>query len=83
MPFREAHAVIGRLVLHCIKENKALLELTLPELKAFSPMFESDVFEALSLHACVDLRNIPGGPAPEAVQASIDAGKAWLEGFSI
>ena len=83
MPFREAHAVIGRLVLHCIKENKALLDLTLPELKAFSPIFESDVFEALSLHACVDLRNIPGGPAPEAVQASIDAGKAWLEGFSI
>ena len=40
------------------------------------------MFEALSLQACVNLRNLPGGPAPEAVQASIDAGKAFLDGFT-
>ncbi len=81
MPFRDAHAVIGHLVLHCVKENKAILDLSLEELKAFSPLFEQDVFEACSMHACVTLRDVPGGPAPARVQQSIDAGKAWLEGF--
>ncbi len=83
MPFRDAHAVIGRLVLHCVKENKAILDLSLAELKQFSEMFEEDVFAACSMEACVSLRDVPGGPAPARVQASIDAGKAWLEGFSI
>ncbi len=82
MPFREAHAVIGRLVLHCIKEDKALLDLTLPELQEFSSLFEPDVFEALSMRACVNLRSIPGGPAPQQVKASIEAGRDWLDRFS-
>jgi len=83
MPFRDAHAVIGRLVLHCVKENKAILDLSLAELKTFSEMFEADVFEACSMEACVGLRDVPGGPAPARVQASIDAGKAWLSAFAI
>ena len=83
MPFRDAHAVIGHLVLHCVKENKAILELTLDELKQFSEMFEEDVFEACSMEACVGLRDVPGGPAPDRVRETIEAGKAWLEGFTL
>ena len=83
MPFRDAHAVIGHLVLHCVKENKAILDLTLAELKAFSGLFEEDVFEACSMKACVELRDVPGGPAPARVKASIDAGQSWLDSFSI
>ena len=83
MPFRDAHAVIGRLVLHCVKENKAILDLSLEELKAFSDIFEEDVFEACSMQACVNLRDVPGGPAPARVKASIDAGAAWLAAFAI
>ena len=71
LPFREAHEVVGKLVLHCIKENKALLDLTLAELKEFSPLFDEDVYEAISILTCVKERNIPGGPAPEAVKAAI------------
>ncbi|MBE5765650.1 MAG: argininosuccinate lyase [Clostridiales bacterium] len=71
LPFREAHEVVGKLVLHCIKENKALLDLTLAELKEFSPLFAEDVYEAISILTCVKERNIPGGPAPEAVKAAI------------
>ena len=78
IPFRDAHAVIGHLVLHCIKEDKALLDLSLEELKTFSPLFEADVFEALSMQSCVNLRAVPGGPAPEMVLASIEAGEALL-----
>jgi argininosuccinate lyase len=78
MPFREAHAVSGKVVLYCVKAEKAILDLTLAELKEFSDMFEEDVYEAASLLACVNLRKVPGGPAPEAVQASIDSAEAFL-----
>ena len=83
IPFRDAHAVIGHLVLHCVKENKAILDLSLEELKTFSDLFEQDVFEACSMRACVQLRDVPGGPAPARVLASIEAGEAFLNGFSI
>ena len=71
LPFREAHEVLGRLVLHCIKENKALLDLPLAELKEFSPLFEQDVYDAISLETCVRQRNVPGGPAPAMVENTI------------
>ena len=79
VPFRDAHAVVGRLVAHCLNENKALLDLTLPELQQFHPAFEADVFDDLSMLACVEKRRIPGAPAPEMVQQSIDWGRKQLE----
>ena len=79
MPFRDAHAVVGRLVAHCLNENKALLDLTLPELQQFHPAFEADVFDDLSMLACVEKRRIPGAPAPDMVQQAIDWGRKQLE----
>ncbi len=70
LPFRQAHEVVGRLVLDCIRHDKALLDLKLDELKTFSELFEADVYEACSMHACVELRDVPGGPAPNRVEAS-------------
>ena len=78
LPFREAHEVLGKLVLHCIRENKALLDLPLEELKQFSPMFEQDVYDAISMETCVGQRAIPGGPAPAMVQATLDDARAFL-----
>ena len=82
MPFREAHAVSGKVVLYCVKADKAILDLTLEELKEFSDMFEEDVYEAASLLACVNLRKVPGGPAPEAVQASVDSALNFLNNIN-
>ncbi|MGI6200701.1 MAG: argininosuccinate lyase [Christensenellales bacterium] len=79
MPFRQAHEVIGHLVLDCIKHNKAILELTLPELKTYSDAFEADVFDAVSLKRCVADRKVIGGPAPEQVRASIAAAQTQLD----
>ena len=76
--FRDAHEVVGRLVAHCLNENKALLDLTLEELKSFHPVFEADVFEDLSMLSCVQKRRIPGAPAPDMVQQAIDAGRERL-----
>ena len=83
MPFRDAHAVIGHLVLHCVKENKAILDLSLEELKTFSELFEEDVYEACSMHACVTLRDVTGGPAPSRVQETIAAGERFLAEFEV
>lgn len=78
LPFREAHEVLGRLVLHCIKENKALLDLPFAELKDFSPLFEQDVYDAISLETCVRQRNVPGGPAPAMVEKTIRDNRDFL-----
>ena len=83
MAFRDAHAVIGHLVLHCVKENKAILDLSLKELKTFSELFEEDVFEACSMRACVTLRDVTGGPAPGRVQETIAAGERFLAEFEV
>ena len=83
MAFRDAHAVIGHLVLHCMKENKAILDLSLEELKTFSELFEEDVYEACSMRACVTLRDVTGGPAPGRVQETIAAGERFLAEFEV
>ena len=77
--FRDAHEVVGKLVAHCLNENKALLDLTLEELKSFHPVFEQDVFDDLSMLSCVEKRRIPGAPAPDMVQLAIDNARKQLE----
>ena len=79
VPFRDAHRVVGELVNYCIKADAALMDLSLEELKSFHPAFEQDVFEAMSLKTCVEGRCIPGGPAPSAVQSSIDEARVQLK----
>ncbi len=78
VPFRDAHGIIGRLVLYCIEEGRAIEELSLEELQRFSDAFEEDIFEAVSLRTCVDKRLTAGGPAPEAMKAVIENRKEWL-----
>ncbi len=78
MPFRDAHEVVGRLVLRCEGHGKAIGELTLAELKAIDPAFGEDVFDAISLESCVSRRAIYGGPAESSVQRHIDKIKEFL-----
>lgn len=80
VPFREAHAIVGQLVLKCVKEKRVLEDLTLAEYQALSPAFDGDIYQVISIEECVAKRNIPGGPAREAVEATIEAGKQWLYG---
>ncbi len=79
LPFREAHEVVGKMVLYCIQQNKSLDELTMQEYKDCSPVFEDDVYKAISLEQCVEDRNLPGGPAKKAVLDAIANGNAFLE----
>ncbi len=81
IPFRDAHGIIGRLVLHCIDVNKSIDELTLEELKEFSSSFEEDVYEAISLKTCVDKRLTIGAPGKEAMETVISMEGKWLESW--
>ena len=63
MPFRDAYTAVGRLVSACTAQGKTLEELTLEELRAVSPLFEADVYDALNLENCMALRRSHGGPA--------------------
>jgi argininosuccinate lyase len=71
LPFREAHAVVGRLVRHCQDRGCAVEDLALEELRSFSPLFAKDVFDHLALEACVARRASPGGTAPAAVRRAL------------
>ena len=69
----------GRVQIGVDKDGKAINDLSLAELQEFSPLFAEDVYEAISILACVRGRNLPGGPAPEAVGAAIAQAEARLE----
>ncbi len=78
VPFRDAHGVIGRLVLYCIEQGKAIEELTLLELKNISPVFEEDLYEAVSMETCVNKRLTLGAPGREMMEQVIGQNRHWL-----
>ena len=78
MPFRQAHEVIGKMVIYAINSGKALDEFTMDEFKACSEIIEEDIYEAIDLKTCVNDRNIIGGPAKEAVEYSMKKGEEFL-----
>lgn len=75
--FRNAHEIVGKIVLYCIDENKAIDDLSLDEFKSFSPFFEEDVYKAIDLITCVEERSVMGGPSSSSVQSQI----SLLENF--
>ena len=81
VPFRDAHGIIGRLVLYCIEKNTSIDALSLEELKAISPVFEADIYEAVSLKTCVDKRLTIGAPGEEAMKEVIRINKGFLSQF--
>ena len=83
MPFRDAHSVIGKLVLYCIDKKCAIDDLSIDELKSFSDIFDSDIYDAISLETCVNKRLTIGAPSPEAMKKVIEENKQFLKDFSI
>ena len=78
LAFRDAHEVIGKLVLHCITHNTSLEELSLDVYKDIHPIFEADIYEAIALKTCVEQRQVKGGPSTEAVKAHLQKAEAYL-----
>ncbi|MCI9427043.1 MAG: argininosuccinate lyase [Eubacterium sp.] len=79
VPFRDAHGIIGRIVLYCVEKGIAVEDMSLEELRRFSDCFKEDIFEAVSMEACVNKRLTIGAPAKEAMEAAIKKEKEYLE----
>lgn len=78
IPFRDAHGIIGRLVLMCIDKGVSLDELPLDDYKSVSPVFENDIYEAISLKTCVEKRLTKGAPGPKAMLDAISEYDAYM-----
>lgn len=77
--FRDAHEIVGRLVLYGIENNKALDDFTLEEFKNISEVFDNDIYDAISLKTCVEKRNTKGAPGLKAINDEIEASRKLLE----
>ena len=78
VPFRDAHGIVGQLVLYCIEHKKALDDMTMKEFKAISPVFEEDIYDAISMKTCVEMRNTIGAPGKAAMEKVIAIEEAYL-----
>jgi argininosuccinate lyase len=83
MPFRDAHSVIGRLVLFCIDKNCAIDDLAIKELKNFSDLFDNDIYDAISLKTCVEKRLTIGAPSSAMMKEVIALNDKFIADFSM
>ena len=79
MAFRDAHGIVGKIVLYCSRHDRRLSELTLDEFHAFSPLFDGDVLSVLDARAIVRRRDTPGGTAPKQVAAALKRARRAVE----
>ena len=78
VPFRDAHGIVGQLVLYCIDKGIALDDMSLEEFKAVSPVFEEDIYDAISMKTCVEMRNTIGAPGRAAMEQVIQEEEKYL-----
>ena len=78
VPFRDAHGIVGRIVLYCLDKNIAIDDMSLEELKAISPVFEEDIYDAISMETCVNTRLTIGAPSKRAMEDAIRKEEEYL-----
>ena len=78
VPFRDAHTIVGQLVLLCLDKGIALDDLSLEEFRAVSPVFGEDIYEAISMETCVKRRITTGAPGQDAMKQAIQVYKRRL-----
>jgi argininosuccinate lyase len=78
LPFRDAHAVIGNMVFYCIQHNKAIVDLSMEEMKTFSDIIEEDIYDAVSMETCVNDRKVIGGPAKQVTLKAIGKAEKYI-----
>ena len=79
--FRDAHGIVGQLVLYCIQKGIALDDMTLSEFQAISPVFEEDIYEAISMDTCVNKRITTGAPGKSSMEEAIESYKKYLQEY--
>ncbi len=79
VPFRDAHGIVGQLVLYCIEKNISLDDMTIEEYQKISPVFEEDIYEAISLETCVEKRETIGAPSRSSMEQVIAINEEYLK----
>ncbi len=79
VPFRDAHGIVGRLVLYCIEKDISLDELSLEEYRKISPVFGEDIYKAISMETCVERRTTLGAPGRDAMKTVIGFCREYLD----
>ena len=79
VPFRDAHGIVGRLVLYCLEKGIALDDMSLEEYQAISPVFGEDIYDAISMETCVNKRMTIGAPGPDMMKEVIGIYEKYLE----
>lgn len=79
LTFRDAHSIIGSLVLYAEKNNKSLDDLSLDEFKSISKVFEEDIYYNIDLNTCINKRNTLGAPSPDSIQKQIEEVETLLD----
>ena len=79
VPFRDAHGIVGQLVLYCIEKGIALDDMSLEEYQTISPVFAEDIYEAISMETCVNKRCTIGAPGPDAMEQVIEVYTGYLD----
>ena len=82
VPFRDAHGIIGQIVIYCDTNSKSIEECSLDELRAISEYFDEDIYDAISLKTCVDKRLTKGAPSKAAMEEFIKDAQDFVEGVS-
>lgn len=78
VPFRDAHGIVGQLVLYCLDKKIALDDMSIEEYKKISPVFEEDIYEAIAIKTCVEKRTTIGAPGREAMEKVIALNDEYL-----
>lgn len=78
VPFRDAHGIVGQLVLYCIEKDIALDDMKLEEFQAISPVFEADIYDAIRMETCINKRVTLGAPGKEAMEQVISIYEKYL-----
>ena len=81
VPFRDAHGIVGQLVLYCIQKGIALDDMELSEFQEISPVFEEDIYEAIRMDTCVNIRVTTGAPGKAAMEEAIESYKKYLQEY--
>ncbi len=79
VPFRDAHGIVGQLVLYCIEKDISLDEMSLEEYRKISPVFEEDIYGAISMKTCVERRITLGAPGMEPMKKVIRSCRRYLD----
>ena len=71
LPFRDAHSVVGKMVLYCEENRISLTEMPIEKFREFSNLFDEDIYDCIDIKTCVENRSVYGGPSESSIKEQL------------